>query len=244
MKKIAYKEMYEYEFTHPWYQITRMLMINTLKKTIDKKSKILDVGCGTGGTAILLKKQGFNNVFGIDSSNVAIGFCKKRGLKNIKISRAENIPYASNYFDVVICLDVLYHLGIDRNKTLKEINRVLKPEGLFYSQEPSYDWLRSRHDIAIETGKRFKINELKQLLQKSDFELIKISHFNAIFLPLIILKRYKDKVFKSKSSSSDVNKLPLIMSGIFKSCLLLETYIYKITNMPFGLSIITIAKKI
>ena len=44
MKKIAYDQMYENELTHAWYIGTRQLMIDALKKYLNKNAKILDAG--------------------------------------------------------------------------------------------------------------------------------------------------------------------------------------------------------
>lgn len=243
MKKIAYEQMYKNELAHPWYSQTRSAMLYFLSSYLNSNSKILDVGCGTGGTIVYLKKSGFKNIHGIDSSRIALSFCKKRGLTNIKLSKAEKLPYDSNIFDAVICLDVLYHQNIKAKKVVEEVRRVLKPYGIFYSQEPAYNWLKSRHDIAIETGKRFTGNEIKNLLLKSRFKIIKITYFNAILLPAILVKRYKDKVYPGKSDTSDVYKLPLVVEKCLNATLTLERLLIKIANLPFGLSIISLAKK-
>lgn len=244
MKKIAYKEMFENELTHPWYQRTRLLMINVLKKTLNKKSIILDVGCGTGGTIAQLKNHGFNNVFGIESSNMAISFCKKRGLKNIILSRAENIPYPSNNFDAVICLDVLYHQGLNRKKVIQEIKRVLKPGGLFYSQEPAFNWLKSRHDLAIETDKRFTKSDLRQLLNQSEFKIIKLHYYNSLLFPVFVAKRIIDKFSLNKKVHSDVTSLNPVLSWLLSVVLSFETNISNYNfEIPFGLTLISVSKK-
>lgn len=78
MQKIAYREMFENEMSHAWYIGTGKLMIDFLKSLLDKKAKILDAGCGTGGTIKFLQKAGFKNVIGIDSSSEALRFCLKK----------------------------------------------------------------------------------------------------------------------------------------------------------------------
>ena len=127
MKKIAYEEMFENEMTHPWYLATRKLMLNLLRKHLSKNSFILDAGCGTGGTMKFLKERGYKNLCGIDKSEIAIRYCMKRGLKGIKRGTIQKLPYKDNIFDAIVCMDVLYHKGVERKRALKEFNRVLKP---------------------------------------------------------------------------------------------------------------------
>src|SRR3990167_420123 len=139
MKPIAYREMYENELLHAWYVATRKLMINFLNKHLKKNAKILDAGCGTGGTMIYLQRAGFKNITGVDNSKEALKFTQKRRLTNIKLASVDSFPFAKNYFDAIICLDVLYHKGVDPKKAIFEFRRVLKSDGILYLEEPSYN---------------------------------------------------------------------------------------------------------
>ena len=98
------------------------------------RSKVLDVGCGGG---ILLKKakdKKICEVYGVDFSSVAVNVCKKNGL-NVIQSKLPDIPYTDNSFDVVICSEVLEHLS-EPEKTIKQMLRVLKPNGTFIITVP------------------------------------------------------------------------------------------------------------
>lgn len=242
MKPIAYREMYENELSHAWYVATRKLMINFLKRYLKKNAKILDAGCGTGGTMIYLQRARFKNITGVDNSKEALKFTKKRGLTNIKLASVDSLPFAKNYFDAVICLDVLYHEGVDPKKAIFEFRRVLKPKGLLYLQEPSYNWLKSKHDQIIHTQKRFTKGELESLIEHSGLKLIKSSYFNTFLLPLIILKRLKDK-FVVGVDKSDVYQLPSLLNDIMSKILTLEIRLIKTVNSPFGLSVIVVSQK-
>jgi 2-polyprenyl-6-hydroxyphenyl methylase/3-demethylubiquinone-9 3-methyltransferase len=97
--------------------------------------KALDVGCGGGFSCEFMAQRGVL-VSGIDQSAKCIAAAQEHAIsKNFKIDYqqafAENIPYGNNTFDVVICVDVLEHVA-DVDKTVSEIYRVLKPNGLFF----------------------------------------------------------------------------------------------------------------
>src|SRR3989344_6954914 len=200
MKKIAYIQMFENEMTHPWYIATRAKMTSTLLRFLKKDAKILDAGCGTGGTIKFLSNEGFRNVIGVDNSPLALKLAKKRAIKNLRLAVVDNLPFKDGTFDAVICLDVLYHRGVDPKKALLEFARVLKKEGILYLQEPAYEWLRGGHDVAIETARRFSRGDIKQLVENCNFKIKKITHFNTLFFLPIFWKRFFESMDQKVSS--------------------------------------------
>ena len=243
MEKIAYCEMFENELTHGWYLGTRNLLVSILKKYLPTNAKILDAGCGTGGTIVYLKKTGFSNIFGIDNSKLAISFCRQRKLTNIKSATVNHLPFKDQSFDAVICLDVLYHQGVNQHKTISEFSRVLKKDGLLYIQEPAYNWLKSKHDKIVSTERRFTKGSLKEILELARFEIIKLSYFNTLLFPGLALKRLADKLLGPNSKTSDITPLPKQLNSLLKQFLFFETTLVKFLYLPFGLSVICLCKK-
>lgn len=239
MRKKVYEEVFNNELTHAWYIGTRKKMMDTMKGFINRNSRILDAGCGTGGTMKFLKSYGFNNVTGIDASEDALKYCKERGLKNIKKGSINKLPFKNETFDAIICLDVLYHKNVIPNTALKEFSRVLKSKGILYLQEPAYEWLRGSHDEAILTGRRFSIESIKYILEKTGFNIKKWTYFNSLFLLPIIANR----LINRKNKRSDVQHIPFVFNKIFLAILLIEAKLTNYISFPFGLSIIMIAQR-
>jgi len=100
--------------------------------------KILDLGCGAGRNLIYLLKKGFD-VYGIDCAQKGLEIINKR-LKKEKIKSSlkpgnifNKLPYEDNFFDAVVSVQVLQHGKLNEiKKTIKEIERVLKPRGLIF----------------------------------------------------------------------------------------------------------------
>jgi pseudaminic acid biosynthesis-associated methylase len=92
---------------------------------VDKEAKILEVGCNIGNQLIMLEKQGFKNLYGIEIMPYAVEMAKSR-TKGINIIQgsAFDIPFKDNYFDLVFTSGVLIHIDPkDLNKIMNEIIR-------------------------------------------------------------------------------------------------------------------------
>src|SRR5215207_10245529 len=66
--------------------------------------RILDVGCGTGANLEMLAQ--FGEAEGVDVSDDALEFCRRKGLK-VQKGLAETLPYPDDTFDVTTALDVI-----------------------------------------------------------------------------------------------------------------------------------------
>ncbi|NLI93330.1 MAG: class I SAM-dependent methyltransferase [Peptococcaceae bacterium] len=104
--------------------------------SILNNDRILDLGCGTGTLAILIKQAcSSSEVIGIDADQKILEIAKEKirnaGL-NITLDHgaAPNLPYADESFDLVVSSLVFHHLTrTNKIFTLKEINRILRPNG-------------------------------------------------------------------------------------------------------------------
>lgn len=114
-------------------------------KTIEeyKPQKILDVGCGRGFYLYAISRYRFvKEIYGIDINNKYLKIAKKLCQdERIKIQKASvyKLPYENNFFDLVICSEVLEHLKNDK-KALVELHRVLKPKGKLIVTVPNYNF--------------------------------------------------------------------------------------------------------
>ncbi len=131
-------------FTHP-------LSLEILKA--DRGAKILDYGCGYGRIVAELKKAGYDDVVGVDTSSelVAIG---DSGLDLRCIEHAV-LPFADDSFDYVTLIAVLTCIPAnqDQQQVIAEIARVLKPGGAIYVSD--YLLQPAKHDIYEQYVARF-----------------------------------------------------------------------------------------
>lgn len=93
-----------------------------------KPVKILDVGCGDGGTLLRYFKLGECEFFGIEGSPEGQKLARERGFKVIGCDLNGRWPYEDNQFDVVFSNQVIEHVHNCR-LFAAEAFRVLKPGG-------------------------------------------------------------------------------------------------------------------
>ncbi len=97
--------------------------------------KIIDIGCGIGGSSLYLAEKLHGEVVGITLSPVQANRAQERaaaaGLSEkatFKVANALDIPYPDDTFDLVWTLESGEHMP-DKEKFLQECYRVLKPGG-------------------------------------------------------------------------------------------------------------------
>ena len=111
------------------------------KEVIDfltgKTGKILDLGCGSGRNFVPLPDQ---EIYATDISSKMIEIARqtakerKVNLVEAKVTTASEQPFNDNTFDHILCHAVIHCITTkeERQKTFREIQRILKPNGTAY----------------------------------------------------------------------------------------------------------------
>jgi len=121
------------------------ILLNTLAHL--KPKKVLDIGCAKGFLVYLFNQKGIQ-AFGIDVSRYALESAPDKIKDRLSVVNIESdrFPHEEEYFDLIIGLDTLEHLGNFENM-LKECDRVLKRGGyLFFTTPVPRSW-DATHDI-------------------------------------------------------------------------------------------------
>jgi len=140
-----------------------------LLKKITKWSKsdiVLDAGCGSGRFILLLSPL-VKEIHGIDISKEAIKIAKSYRIKNAKIIKGNvlRLPYKKNFFDKVICIDVIEHIKDDK-KLLSQIRRVLKDEG-----EGIIYFVSGKLNSKIGHVHSYNLSSIKELIRSSELKI-------------------------------------------------------------------------
>jgi len=133
MKQTKWDSIYkrgEFTFLTPHPEVVKY--INQLKK--NREINILDLGCGAGRHLLYISENSYIPL-GIDFSTEALRISKERlnkaNLHALLLGGDMTLlPLRSNSFDVVICINTIYHNTRAKIKhTISEIKRILKPGG-------------------------------------------------------------------------------------------------------------------
>jgi SAM-dependent methyltransferase len=244
MKDVEYGRMFDVEDHHWWYlgmeAITRAILDRHLPPAASRR--IVDAGCGTGA-AMANYLPDYGTVTGFDISPLALGLCRVRGLRRLARASVLEIPFASGSFDMVASFDILYM--VDRDvRTVEEFCRVLRPGGHLLLRVAAYDWLRGEHDITVRTAHRYTVPELCRLLVNAGFEIVQATYANAFLFPLAAGKRLLERVFPPPPDASDLTFARGRLDGFFRRVLASEAPLASRSGLPFGLSVIALARKL
>ena len=241
MQPEEYDKMYALEDQHWWFAAKRLFAQVFLKQLSGRKRKILDVGCGTGRNMVMLKEWG--QVSGADVNDLALKYCRRRGLLQVKKASAESLPFKGGKFDLVTIFDVLYHRGIKNDLVvLKEVYRVTKPGGYLLVTDCAHPWLFGPHDVAMQARQRYSKQELKAKIIKAGFSVRRASFIFMSTFPLFLINRLLKKYFRG-GSQSDVSALPKWLNTFLLTLNRLESKLLNYFNLPIGSSIIVWAQK-
>jgi SAM-dependent methyltransferase len=244
MDKSEYLRMYQLETNFWWYKTLHELVDDTIKITKPEgEISILDAGCGTGRMMEICQKYG--TATGIDYSPDAVYYARKRGLKNIEIGDLNNYPFADEAYDVVVCMDVLYHAAIENDRAVVEkFYHTLKEDGILIINLPAFDYLKRSHDIVVHTKKRYRKGAFEKELKEIGFTIQKSSYRMSLLYFIILIAKLFQPKSKANESESDLKELPVWINTLLLNYGRLENWCIKHgIGFPVGSSLFVVAKK-
>src|SRR5438046_1545411 len=245
MEREQYAIMARREERHWWYAGMRRVAIAVLERALAGRTglRILDAGCGTGGTTVELRR--FGEIVGVDLAWEALEPARVRGLSGLARASIESLPFGEASFDVATSFEVVYHLGVANDlSALKEIRRVLKPGGLFLLRVPAHDWLRGEHDRLVHTRHRYSRGEVSRKLADAGFGVERLSWANTLLFVPAVAKRLLERTnghAPAAGAEPDLWQPPAPINALLESTVAVEALaIPRGVPLPFGLSLLAV----
>lgn len=116
-----------------------------------EKNKILEIGAGSGETLLKAKALGLaEEVVGVELVRLEDSKQFHPAMDRFIIGDVEqmDLPFEQNYFDVILCGDVLEHL-VDPWGTVKKLCTHLRPNGYFIASIPNFREIKTLLSIVM-----------------------------------------------------------------------------------------------
>lgn len=248
MEPDFYRETFVSEDWDWWHVGRRRILARVLDRALRDEGlatrglRLLDVGCGTGGTTAFLGAG--HRVTGCEIEPQAARCSASRGLAVVR-GTADALPFRTGSFDVVLCLDVLEHHEDDL-AVAREIFRVAEPGGLVLATVPCFRFLWGPHDVLSHHVRRYVLPELTRLLQAAGGRVVRASYFNTLLFPVAALVQAGRRVARLGRPARPASDLPQggpgpinsVLRGIFSS----EAAWLARRDLPVGVSAFAVAR--
>lgn len=242
MQSHVYTEFAHIEQVHWWFKARRSILDSILYSFIPKKaSTCLDIGSGPAINATMLTKHAQRLTL-LESSVEGVNLAKEN-LPEVTIIQGlfpEGRP--SGTYELITAFDVIEHIDDDK-EAVAVIASMLEDNGLAVITVPAYNWLWSEHDNVVHHKRRYTKKSLEDVIGSAGLKIEKISYFNfLLFLPISATRMLMR--LKSRQPVTDFSLTPAYINIPLNFIFSLERYLLRSMTLPFGISIICVARKI
>ncbi len=235
-------DLYQMDESNGWSQGMRGVSLALLAGLPFIKGPILDLGCGSG---MFVHEMAANRpqtlVLGADLSSAALAHAQERssGERFLQVDVGD-LPLAPQSIGLITALDSFDQFGVDIERTLAEVHRVLRPGGLLLVRVSAHPWLWGSHDVAFNTGRRWRLHDLVRHLQAAGFDVDRTTYANSLLSPLIVATRLLHRCgWQSAAHPAEDSEWS---NALLRKVLNLEAAWLENHRFPFGISAYVLAR--
>lgn len=218
---------------HWWYVAREWMMEPVFAGAVPADAVALEIGSADGpSTAWLRARAGHRIATDIDPSGLRPGdVC----------ADAVALPFRAGSFDVVAAFDVIEH--VERpGDALREIRRVLRPDGVLLLSVPAYEWAWTHLDDRAGHHRRYTRDRLRSELEDAGFECQRITHAFMGTFPLFAVDRGRSRLTgASAAGTADGDPAGWVRRLLLRLGRLDARLLARGVQLPFGSSIFALA---
>ena len=227
-----------------WFRSRNRLLIWALQQYFPNAENFLEIGCGTGFVLSGLK-QAFPNMVlsGSEVFSEGLSFAASR-LPGVELFQmdARRIPFQDE-FDVVGAFDVLEHIRQDE-AVLAQMHQAIRMRGGVLITVPHHPFLWSDSDEFARHVRRYRVRELRDKVTKAGFDVLRITSFVSLLMPLLVLSRFKQRLSRAPfDPSSEFDISAPVNTALEKTLNVERTLIRTGLSLPFGGSLLLVARR-
>lgn len=242
MEAAAYGGMAEAEGRHWWFAARRRIIARMLHRLdLPADARILEIGCGSGGNLEML--GAFGDLQAIEFDDAARAVARRRSTVAVGAGGLpDGLPDFAAPFDLVVMLDVLEHIEQD-GPSLDRLIGLLKPGGRLMLTVPAFQFLWSAHDTFHHHFRRYRRGKLRRLLERAGFAVDYAGYFNTFLFPLVAGVRLLGRLIGEGDPQAALKVPAAPVNAILREIFAAEQWIMRILPLPFGVSLMVVARK-
>ncbi len=228
-----------------WFTSRNRLIIWALKQYFPQAANFLEIGCGTGFVLSGIKDAlpeltlSGSEVF---TAGLSIAARRLPGVELFQMD-ARRIPFAEN-FDVIGAFDVLEHIREDE-LVLSQMHQATRKGGGIIITVPQHAFLWSQADDYARHVRRYSAHELRNKVERSGFEVVRVTSFVSFLLPLMFVSRLTGASSKQRYDPAAEFKIGAATNFILRRVMDVERLFIKIgSSFPAGGSLLLVGRRI
>jgi SAM-dependent methyltransferase len=235
------------EREHYWFKTRREVVRDVLRDAVPDVAgrALFDIGCGSGGLLSFLGESGVPLAGACDVYAESLALVRRRVEAPLLLVDEGRLPPLGPGFTLLSLFDVLEHIDDDRG-TLGHLIEILEPGGVLVLTVPAHPFLFGEMDEIAHHRRRYTRRELGDKLRGAGFRVLRLSHFMAPLVPLVVL-RWLARVLPRRGSSLERRKQELsvvpVVNGLMSGLLRLERPLVRASLLPLGSSLIAVAER-
>jgi SAM-dependent methyltransferase len=231
---------------HFWYIYRNQVILSTISKHfngLNKNKQIIELRAGAGNVCGYLKQQGYQ----IDASDMyesALPALKNQADHAFKydIVKDKILDKYKGQYDLVIMADLIEHLD-DPVAALIKAGAFLRPAGKLLITVPALRLLWTRSDKDWGHKKRYERASLIQELNKAGYQVMEINYFMLVPAIIIFIMRRLGQLQESNDIANKEMARSINFNGLMGKLSQGERFLAKYIKLPFGSSLIVVARK-
>jgi SAM-dependent methyltransferase len=209
--------------------------------TLPQNPRLLDLGCETGINLDVLGERG--EAMGLDVLWGPVAYARTRGPYRVMQCRGEALAFRPESFDFVCAFDVFEHIRDDVD-AMGQCRRVLRPGGHLLATVPTFGFLWSEHDEALEHCRRYTRLELVDKLEACGFRVVLSSYILfALFFPALVVRLAQAFTKRGVAPRVSRQRVPGWANRLLLTINRLEVAALRHVRFPVGVSCVALARR-
>jgi 2-polyprenyl-3-methyl-5-hydroxy-6-metoxy-1,4-benzoquinol methylase len=232
-----------------WVRSRNRLFKSIVKRFLakDRKTKLLEIGCGNGGFIKKIAEDKNIEVTGSEIYVKGLSYARKSlpDVNFIQFDVSQGILGES--YDMILAFDVLEHIEKDID-AMSNIKNMLSAGGKLIVSVPQHMFLWSSLDEIVKHKRRYSRSEMLDKLRASGLEISYCTSFVFALFPLMVVSRIFDRRRTNSQSDEAAFEKKVSFSGtlnwIFDKVMQIDEFLIRAgASLPFGGTLVVVAKR-